>query len=57
MPVYRADTALMAALCAIMRHAAQELGQWKMKSETVRSLDVSAISDAAKSTIRPDNLV
>jgi hypothetical protein len=33
-PVYRADTALLAELRAIMRQAAQELGQRDKKSET-----------------------
>jgi len=32
-PVYKADTALMAELRAIMRQAAEELGQWVTKSE------------------------
>jgi hypothetical protein len=34
MPVYRADTALMATLGTVTRQAAQELGQWNKKSET-----------------------
>ena len=32
-PVYRADTALLAELRAVMRQAAEELGQWITKSE------------------------
>ena len=31
--VYKADTALMAELRAVMRQAAEELGQWITKSE------------------------
>ena len=33
-PVYGADTALLAELRAIVRQAAEELGQWGRKSET-----------------------
>jgi hypothetical protein len=32
-PVHRADVAVVATLCALMRQAAQELGQWDTKSE------------------------
>ena len=42
--VYKADTALMAELRAVMRQAAEELGQWVTKSEPSH-LNVNEITE------------
>ena len=40
-PVYRVDTALMAEQRAIMRQAAEELGQWVENREDSMTLNIS----------------
>ena len=43
-PAYRVDTALIAELRALMRQAAEELGQWVEKSET-NTLSLKELAD------------
>ena len=56
-PVYKVDTAILAELRAHERQAAEELEQWKTRTETKVTVDVSPVAMTLAELLTHDQLL